>query len=416
MKIVVSHPTGNANVRGLLNGLHRHDLLASYATTLGFSSDEWWYKQLPAWLKRNLKRRSYNLPEKLIKRRPWVEIRRLAIGHSILSGKNSGNKRSSVDKTYNYLDNYVANLIAKGSFPEEVKAIYGYEDGCRDSFRAARSKGWDCFYELPIGYWRAARIILEEEAELSPEWAVTIPALSEPEEKLERKDDELRLATHIFVASSFTLQTLDYFPEKLKRISVIPYGAPNVYSGPQLQMKIGGPLRVLFVGGLSQRKGLSYLFDAVEGLGAQVKLTVIGRVGTKGCQALQKHLDSHDWIESLPHSEVLKCMRNQDVLVFPSLFEGFGLVILEALSQGLPVITTPHTAGPDILSEGEDGFIVPIRSAMAIKEKLELLHRNRDLLLGMKEKALKKAQQMTWQIYEDAISQKVVEVIGKKAG
>jgi glycosyltransferase involved in cell wall biosynthesis len=57
-------------------------------------------------------------------------------------------------------------------------------------------------------------------------------------------------------------------------------------------------------------------------------------------------------IAGSPHfriHEVLREMQRHDVLVFPSLFEGFGLVIVEAMSQGLPVITTSHTAGPDII-------------------------------------------------------------------
>ena len=67
-----------------------------------------------------------------------------------------------------------------------------------------------------------------------------------------------------------------------------------------------------------------------------------------------------------------------DVFVFPSLFEGFGLVLLEAMAMGLPMITTAHTAGPDLLEDGKEGFIVPIRSAEAIAEKLTWLSAHRE--------------------------------------
>ena len=93
-------------------------------------------------------------------------------------------------------------------------------------------------------------------------------------------------------------------------------------------------------------------------------------------------------------------MSRHDVFVFPSLFEGFGLVILEAMSQGLPVITTPHTAGLDVIADGEDGFIVPIRSADAITEKLELLAHDRRLLLAMSQAAQRKAAQYSWESYQ----------------
>ncbi len=78
-------------------------------------------------------------------------------------------------------------------------------------------------------------------------------------------------------------------------------------------------------------------------------------------------------------------MARNDVLVLPSLHEGFGLVLTEAMSQGLVVITTPHTAGPDLITDGVDGLLVPIRSSAAIEEALAHLLRDRDHLATMQE-------------------------------
>ena len=99
------------------------------------------------------------------------------------------------------------------------------------------------------------------------------------------------------------------------------------------------------------------------------------------------------------------------MLVLPSLFEGFGLVILEAMSQGVPVITTPHTCGPDIISDGIDGFIVPIRSADAIAEKIRLF-KNRDFLITMSEQAIAKAALYNWERYRRSITETVLRVTG----
>ena len=92
-------------------------------------------------------------------------------------------------------------------------------------------------------------------------------------------------------------------------------------------------------------------------------------------------------------------MERLDVLGFPSLFEGFGLVILEAMSRGLPVITTAHTAGPDLIQDGVDGYLVPIRSAAVIAEKLETLHRDRARLAAMREAARATAREWAWAAY-----------------
>ena len=93
-------------------------------------------------------------------------------------------------------------------------------------------------------------------------------------------------------------------------------------------------------------------------------------------------------------------MRKQDVLVFPSLFEGFGLVLTEAMSQGLPIISTTHTAAPDLIQDGKEGFIVPIRDSEAIAEKLLLLCENPEMLRSMEEAALETARVTTWEAYQ----------------
>jgi glycosyltransferase involved in cell wall biosynthesis len=138
--------------------------------------------------------------------------------------------------------------------------------------------------------------------------------------------------------------------------------------------------------------------QAMEQVGSKATLTLVGR-RTAACPPLDPWLTIHRWIPTLSHDEILSEMRNHDVLAFPSLFEGFGLVILEALSCGLPVIATPNSAGPDLLTAGEDGFIVPIRSAEALAGKIELLADDRQLLGEMSRRALEKAAHFTWQRY-----------------
>ena len=138
-----------------------------------------------------------------------------------------------------------------------------------------------------------------------------------------------------------------------------------------------------------------------------MELSLIGRKPKVDCRSLDMALSRHRWVDSLPHDKILAEMRQHDVFVFPSLFEGFGLVITEALSQGLPVITTPHTCGPDILTEGQDGFIVPIRDSQAIAEKLELLHRDRDCLAAMSIAAVATARRVTWEGYRERLVEAV---------
>lgn len=308
----------------------------------------------------------------------------------------------SVDAVYRSLDRKLSQRIRDPRF----RGVYAYEDGALESFKAAHALGKLRIYDLPIGYWRAARAILQEEAEREPEWAVTLNGNLDSMRKTARKDGELQLADFVMVASSFTKRTLEHAPGFRGTVVTIPYGAPRLELPlpTETPSRANAKLRVLFVGSLGQRKGLSYLFRAMRELGTGAELTVIGARPMVACSALDHELASIRWIPTCSHREVLAEMAAHDVFVFPSLFEGFGLVLLEAMAMGLPIITTAHTAGPDLITEGVEGFIVPIRSSGGIAEKLELLRREPERRKMMSDNARARAREFTWEQYGHSLA------------
>lgn len=402
--ILFSHPTGNANVRHAALGLHRAGLLGEFWTCVNYRETPLLRHLLPRSVARQLSRRTF--PDELaarIRTFPLRELGRLLAPRAGLRALVHHERGPlSVDAVYRSLDRKVSERVASGRFT----GVYAYEDGARESFRVATHHDLLRIYDLPIGYWRAARAILSEEAELQPEWAMTLHGNLDSAQKTARKDAELHQANLVIVASSFTLRTLEYAPEFRGSVVMIPYGAPELGDLPPANRRTNRSpkLRVLFVGSLGQRKGLSYLFDAVRHLGAAVELTIIGTRPLRECRALDRALAAARWIPTCSHREVLEEMAGHDVLVFPSLFEGFGLVLLEALTMGLPIITTPHTAGPDLITDGVEGFIVPIRSGEAIAEKLELLRRDPELRATMSEQASRRAGEFTWAQYGESLA------------
>jgi starch synthase len=96
---------------------------------------------------------------------------------------------------------------------------------------------------------------------------------------------------------------------------------------------------------------------------------------------------------------LLREMSEADVFVFPSLFEGFALVILEAMAAGLPVITTPNTAGPDLIEDGKEGLIVPAGDVEALRTAMESLLNNPERARAMGRAAHEKAKEYTWERY-----------------
>jgi starch synthase len=393
--ILISHPTGNENVRQAALALYEANLLGEFWTCLSWNPDAVINHFLPKSLRNQLARRSSPKSVRpFVRTAPVRELGRLFFG------------AFGIDVVLQDLDRKVAARLGRA---KNWTGVYAYEDGALESFRTAKNHGIHCIYDLPIGHWRAAQQIYREETELQPDWAETLTGLSDSDEKLARKEEELKLAERVVVASSFTEQTLRGANFNAG-VSVIPYGAPAVSQNEIIPRF--GPLRILFAGSLGQRKGLSYLLKAVESVGRDiVKLTLLGRKAGSNCVPLEAAVHRHRWIPTLPHQEVLREMQRHDVLVLPSLFEGFGLVILEAMAQGLVVIATPHTAAPDLIDDGVDGFIVPIRSSEAISEKLEILAASLERLREMKLASRRKAERQRWEVYRRALAEMAQEVV-----
>ncbi|MDR3775323.1 MAG: glycosyltransferase family 4 protein [Terracidiphilus sp.] len=276
-------------------------------------------------------------------------------------------------------------------------AVYAFEGGALHTFWQARQQGMTTIYDLPSGYWYWERDILREEAERNPEFASLLPKLSDSEEHMREKDEEIALSDFVIVASQHVRRTLvGVLPED--RIKVVPYGAPPVRSRSKHKDLARRPLQVLFAGSLNQRKGIGYLLKAIDMLGPDVHLTLIGKRFAPNNMVDSACMHSR-WIESASHGKVLDLMMESDVLVLPSISEGFGLVVTEALACGLPVIVTPNVGASDLISDSRDGFVVQACSAEAIADKLNLLNRDRELLADMSHNAQLIAAERSWETY-----------------
>ena len=393
---MLAFPSNNQNVRADALALKRAGMLSLFCTTIAWRRSRSLFGFLPSGVRRELERRVFDgIDPARISIFPARELVRLSasrLGLSALTRHEVG--WASFDGVSRAFDRHVARLIRRGS--TNASAVYAYEYAAKRTFEAAAERSMRRFYELPIGYWRAGLRILKEERERNPEWAKTIEALQDSSEKHQCKDDEIATADHIIVPSDFVRMTLREHPAINATIDVIHYGAPPANSVALAARKRAPKLRLLYVGHLNQRKGISYLFDAMQRLQGAATLTLIGPKPDVECVALSAALKHHNWLGTMPHERVLEIMARHDVFVFPTLFEGLALVVLEAMAQGLPVITTPNSGAAAVIHDGRDGFIVPIRDADAIVARVLELARDGDRLAVMSAAALKKAEQISW--------------------
>ncbi|WP_028295680.1 glycosyltransferase family 4 protein [Olivibacter sitiensis] len=414
--LLLTHPIGNQNVRAALRGFKDAGILSEFHTSIAAFPNDLMYRLggLPAL--GEIRKRTFDKDLRALTRvDPFIETGRLLA--SKISWKALIQHEDGVfciDAVSRRSSRYSARQLnrQKGDL---LKAVYAYEDAALEVFQRAKQMGLLNLYDLPIGYWRAARQLMQEELDKRPEWASTLTSFKDSENKLKRKDEELNLADHVFVASSFTKKTLESYPGHLAPVHVIPYGFPEANLTREYTYIVGRPLKLLFVGGLSQRKGIANVLEAVEMLGDMVDLTIIGRKTSEDCRPLNEGLKKHRYIPSLAHGEILKAMREHDVLLFPSLFEGFGLVITEAMSQGTPVITTDRTAGADLIEDGKDGWLVEAGNTNALIQKIEEILLDPAVVERTGKAARLKALQRPWTVYGSELTV-MVEALMKGNG
>lgn len=263
---------------------------------------------------------------------------------------------------------------------------------------------------------RSVRRILEEELERVPYAKVSL--LAEPDlyysgEAFHSLSMEPHLANGWVVASQFTARTLIENGISSDKIHVVPYGVnttdfPKRETPPNAQQ----PFSVIFVGRMSQRKGISYLLEGVRRLKSRnIRVVLAGRgIVDKGLLNHFGDLDL-DINVGLSRADLVRLIHSSDVFVLPSLVEGFGHVILENMACGLPVIVTPHTCGPDVIQDGEQGFIVPIRDSEAVAERLAWGMEHRSELFEMGQAAAEQARLFTWKRFRAGFREAYKEMV-----
>ena len=402
--VVVAHPFGNANVRAVVNALNTSGSLARFITTIGWSRSAAWLQLLPSLVTRRLERRSYDLPPDKIETHMLREFVRLAAG-ATQSRRLIQHERgwASIDSVWLELDHRAAAYLRAHRQENLIDIAYGYEDCAEQFFTAALEVGVRRAYDLPIAYWETAQRLLREEAERYPRWKMTLSGMRDSPEKLERKTRELELAELVLCPSKFVYESLPHEVQRTKKCVVVPFGSPEIAESVAVQSTGDRPLRVLFAGALTQRKGLADLFAAMKLVqSANVELVVMGSL-LQPLESYRREYAQFRYEQPRPHAEVLRLMQSCDVLVLPSIVEGRALVQQEAMASGLPVIATRNAGADDLIEQGVTGFVVPIRSPEAIAEKIEWCAANRTALRGMGIAAQKRARQFTWASYGEQV-------------
>jgi glycosyltransferase involved in cell wall biosynthesis len=260
----------------------------------------------------------------------------------------------------------------------EAEAFVGWSGQCLASLRRARDLGLATFVERGRAHIEVQRDLLAEEFERHG----GTPALPHPD-TVARELAEYDLADHVVVPSRFALRSFERRGVPREKLLVNPYGVDLGSFAPPSAEPPG--FRVLFCGRASVQKGLPYLLEAFRLFRApDAELWLQGAVEPDAEHLRRATTDARvKFLGHRPQAELPLVYRAAHVLVLPSIQDGYGLVVPQAMACGVPCIVSENTGGADLVDHGRSGFVVPIRDPEAIAAHLETLHRDRELLRAL---------------------------------
>lgn len=198
---------------------------------------------------------------------------------------------------------------------------------------------------------------------------------------IRQEEAEYALADVITVPSKFAFDSFLDYGQPSQKLRLVPYGVDlsrfyKVMEPPQDEF------RVLFVGALSVRKGISYLIEAFDQLQHRRKhLTLLGSLSPELAHLMGRLSERPDvsMLGPVPQTELKNHMSKSHVMVLPSIEEGLALVQAQAMACACPLICSTHTGASDLFSDGVEGFIVTPRDSAAIADRLQLIADRPDL-------------------------------------
>lgn len=269
-------------------------------------------------------------------------------------------------------DKHVSSQLKEGSsivFAESLMAL--------NTIKRAKKLGVTAILDRTNSHIQYQTDILKEEySRLGMNCSFNSPEI------IEKSLREYEEADYIAVLSSFVKRTFLEKNVAENKILVIP-SAVNFNMFCQVK-KQDDKFRIIYCGVSCVKKGTHYLLKAFEELSLKnAELWLIGGIHEEMKPILSKYKDSYRAIGYVPNNKLHEYFSQGSIFVLPSLEEGLAKVIMEAMACGLPVIATKNTGAEDVVRNGRDGFVVPIRDVTTLKEKILFLYQNKDICKQM---------------------------------
>jgi len=228
--------------------------------------------------------------------------------------------------------------------------------------------------------------ILRQEAER------TGIALAEPSDWIiAREEREYAAADYVVVPARFCRDSFVRQGVPEEKLLLLPFGVDTrkfTLSEEMIERRCrrilsGAPLTVLTTGQVSFRKGLYDYAKIAARLDGRFRFRWIGFVREEAKNFITRLPGSVELVPHLPQNSLPGVYAEGDLFLLPTVEDGFPYVLMQAYANSLPLLTTPHCSGPDIIHEGKTGWVLPVRDPEAFIDRLAWCDTHREELAQM---------------------------------
>lgn len=410
-KILVAHP-GQQHSFQTASALKRNNILACYVTTV--------YDTETSLLMKCIKRLISGTNRVKAANRKTSELDDVDI---VLYGELMGfveiflNRydRSKIiyrwwhKKTSDYFGKKVALLAIK----MDVDAVIMYDTNANACFKILKKRAPSILRVMDVTAANRLymKTIYESDMTMEPNFAKKLKTEVRSlwnKEFCNRCLEEIELTQLFLSPSKFVKTSLQFSGVKSEQIEICPYGTNFLPIEKQYDYSINRPLRVIYVGNVTEMKGISYLLKAAMRIPQEiVQFTIVGHYDNS-THIFDQYMDHIHFTGRILHDQVRDILRASDIFVFPSLGEGLSLSVLEAMACGLPCIVSKNSGANDAIANGINGFVIDIQDANAIYDRIMWFVEHREEIPKMGREALERVKKYQWQGNYDSILVKIL--------
>lgn len=352
----------------------------------------------------SFKLKNENVPQEMIRTFPWLQSSYMAFP------LKQHLPRSVIQQWEHLAATTFGNWVAK-SLPE-CDLYVGLSGSGLPAGKKAHQQGAAYVCDRGSAHIHVQDQLLRDEHAL---WDMPFTGI-EPR-AIAREEAEYVEADMITVPSIFAYRSFVKQGISAEKMRLLPYGVDVSRFQPVAEPDVER-FDVLFVGAMSLQKGIQYLVQAYQKINHPSKsLTFVGTPSQELIQMLKmRNLWPADVkvLGHVPQRELKNIMSRSHVLVLPSVQDGFGMVMAQAMACACPVIASCNTGGEDLFTDGDEGYILPIRDVEVLAERLQQLADKPEQRAAMGQRALARVQALGgWHNYGEKAMAVYAEVLQK---